>query len=83
MQHARVPGVRAIYGIPLYAEVDGEWQEARDNRVEIPEYGLPELMAIAVSADGENATVSLPGFGSIARPEESDAVPIPVIPEFC
>lgn len=81
---ARVPGVRAIYGIQLYSEVDGEWQEARDNRVEIPDYGLPELMTVAVSADGENATVTLPEFGSVARPEEgSGAIPIPVIPEFC
>ncbi|MEJ2321139.1 MAG: putative baseplate assembly protein [Gammaproteobacteria bacterium] len=82
---ARVPGVRAIYGIQLYTEVDGEWQEARDNRVEIPDYGLPELMAVALGAEGENSAVSLPAFGSIAAPAEdaSDAVPVPVIPEFC
>lgn len=82
---ARVSGVRAIYDIQLYAEVDGEWQKARDNRVDIPEYALPELMAVALSAAGENASVTLPAFGSAVSATETakNVVPIPVLPGYC
>ena len=78
---ARVSGVRAIYQIQLYTEVDGEWQQARDNSVSIPDYALPELMTVAVSADGENA--ALPVFGSTPAEESVDAIPVPVMPEYC
>ena len=79
---ARVAGVRAIYQIQLFEEVDNEWQEARDNRVQIADYALPELMTVAVSAEGENAQVTLP-VSSATSDETQDIVPIPVIPEYC
>ncbi len=78
---ARVPGVRAIYQIQLYTEVDGEWQQASDNRVSIPDYALPELMTMSVSADGENAV--LPEFGSTPPEQDVNAIPVPVMPEYC
>ncbi len=80
---ARVEGVRAIYQIQLYHEVDNEWQQPVDNRVPIPLYGLPELMTVAVSADGENANITLPASTSTPSEETADIVPIPVMPEYC
>ncbi len=84
---ARVSGVRAIYGIQLFEAVDGQWREAQDNRVEIPEYGLPELLTLVVSPEGENAAPSLPALASwgVQNHDGAEAlsVPVPVIPEYC
>lgn len=80
---ARVPGVRAIHGIQLHQIASGTgWQPAPDNRVELPAYGLPELVAMAVSADGPGTAPTLdeaPATGETEVP----VTPVPVMPRLC
>jgi hypothetical protein len=82
---ARVPGVRAIHGIQLH-EVgdDGGWRAAAGNRVELPAYGLPELVAMAVAADGPGSVPVLDDAAAPATDATTTPVtPVPVTPSLC
>ena len=79
---ARVEGVRAIHGIQLHVPVDGRWQGATDNRVELARFDLPELVAVGVSAAGAG---SEPDLNAEAVPAEEGVpmIPVPVMPALC
>lgn len=79
---ARVAGVRAIHDIRLHVPVDGRWQPAPDNRVELPRFGLPELLAVGTSAAGPGTAPDLDA-GSAPVAEGTTLTPVPVAPDLC
>lgn len=78
---ARVPGVRAVDDVRLFARSGSDWREIQpvDGRAVLPlqPWQLPELLSVAV-ADGEAA--ASPVAPAMAG---RDAVAIPVVPEVC
>jgi hypothetical protein len=79
---ARVPGVRAIHGIQLQQPGASGWQPAAGNRIELPRFGLPQPLAIGVSANGPG---SEPDLNAALAPaaEAAPLTPIPVFPGTC
>ena len=83
----RVPGVRAVAPIKLFAQAPGQtaWRQVPEDlsgRAHFPvlEWQMPELLMLAVS-EGDTASPTLPpvGFGAAS----SNGVAVPVVPEVC
>ncbi len=88
---ARVTGVRTVSGVNLFVRRNKEWvlvEASADTgvqRIELFVWQLPELLAVVVE-DGDTVPDDLSratGLGSGLRPDTSDGIPIPVVPEVC
>jgi hypothetical protein len=82
----RVPGVRAVAPVRLFAQSSGKgrWQPVPEDatgrgRISLQRWQLPELLMLSVS-EGDTASSTLPP--SVAAIGD-DAVAIPVVPEVC
>jgi predicted phage baseplate assembly protein len=83
---SRVPGVREVLGLHLFARGDGDWRaltpDPRDGtrNLELAPWQLPELLAVVV-VDGEPPPDNL---HALPNPFADDgAVAVPVVPEVC
>jgi predicted phage baseplate assembly protein len=81
----RVPGVRAVAPVHLFARRTGErrWRMVREDssgRARLPmlRWQMPELLMLAV-AEGDASSTSLPPARADAEPD----VAVPVVPETC
>jgi predicted phage baseplate assembly protein len=81
----RVPGVRAVAPVHLFARRPGErrWRMVREDssgraRLPLLRWQMPELLMLAV-AEGDTASASLPPARADAEPE----IAVPVVPETC
>jgi predicted phage baseplate assembly protein len=81
----RVPGVRTVAPVHLFARRPGErrWRMVPENaagraRLRLLTWQMPELLMLAVS-EGEEASTSLPPARAEAEPE----IAVPVVPETC
>lgn len=81
----RVPGVRAVAPVHLFARRSGEtrWRMVREDasgraRLALLRWQMPELLMLAV-AEGDTSSTSLPPGRDAALPD----VAVPVVPETC
>ncbi len=75
---ARVDGILAVDQVRLFTPVAGRWQPLANGRIELADYELPELAAVAVTlGTGEPPA---PGAPPVEGPKP---VPAPVIPAQC
>ncbi len=81
----RVPGVRAVAPVHLFARRTGErrWRMVREDstgraRLPLLRWQMPELLMLAV-AEGDASSTTLPPARAAGEPE----VAVPVVPETC
>jgi predicted phage baseplate assembly protein len=91
---ARVPGVLTVTEVELFTRADDRWRSTRTVRdrpgdVSLEPWQLPELLAVAIDADGgpapdlsRDASGRLDG-GTGGTGGDDTSVGIPVVPETC
>ena len=82
---ARVPGVAEVGGVELFRRRDSRWerlprpQACGPVSLELEPWQLPELLAVAVGADG----VPPEHPGEIGPAQGDGGIALPVVPELC
>jgi hypothetical protein len=89
VQVARVPGVRAVNKLVLFARGPSEagpnagpWRAVAGGELILQDYQVPDLLGVQVRSGSADPTLPA-GLGELPAGGDDNGVPAPVIPDLC